>query len=69
MTQQMAQIAPQEKAFIRAVRAFVAKHPPAHGNADLYVEDLIWLIRVVIREAAYEVTSAMMEGLCRRGGA
>ena len=63
MTQNQAQPAPNEKASIRAVRAFVAKHPPAHGDVELFTDDLVRLIRVVIREAAYEVTSYMLEGL------
>jgi len=67
MTNETAQHAPQEKASIRAVRAFVQKHAPQQSAEDveLFINDLMRLIRVVIREAAYEVTSYMMEGLRR----
>ena len=67
MTNETAQHAPQEKASIRAVRAFVQKHAPQQSPEDveLFINDLMRLIRVVIREAAYEVTSTMLEGLRR----
>jgi hypothetical protein len=64
MTNETAQPAPQEKASIRAVRAFVQKHAPQQSPEDveLFVNDLMRLLRVVIREAAYEVTNCMTEG-------
>ena len=67
MTTETAQHAPQEKASIRAVRAFVQKHAPQQSPEDveLFINDLMRMVRVVIREAAYEVTSYMEEGLRR----
>jgi len=64
MTNETAQHAPQEKASIRAVQAFVEKHAP-HEDVELFINDLMRLLRVVIRNAAYEVTSYMLEGLRR----
>jgi hypothetical protein len=65
MTNETAQHAPQEKASLQAVRAFVQKHAPQQSPEDveLFVNDLMRLLRVVIREAAYEVTNCMTEGL------
>ena len=67
MTNETAQHAPPEKASIRAVRAFVEKHAPQQSPEDveLFINDLMRLLRVVIREAAYEVTNCMLEGLRR----
>ena len=68
MTNETAQPAPKtEHASIRAVRAFVQKHAPQQSPEDveLFVNDLMRLLRVVIREAAYEVTRYMLEGLRR----
>ena len=67
MTNETAQHAPQQKASLQAVRAFVQKHAPQQSPEDveLFINDLMRLIRVVIREAAYEVTSTMLEGLRR----
>ena len=67
MTNETAQHAPQEKASLQAVRAFVQKHAPQQSPEDveLFVNDLMRLLRVVIREAAYEVTRYMLEGLRR----
>ena len=61
MTNETAQHAPQEKASLHAVRAFVQKHAPQQRPEDveLFVNDLMRLLRVVIREAAYEVTNCM----------
>ena len=65
MTNETAQHAPQEKASLQAVRAFVQKHAPQQGSKDveLFVNDLMRLLRVVIREAAYEVTNCMTDDL------
>jgi hypothetical protein len=67
MTNETAQHAPQEKASLQAVRAFAQKHAPQQSPEDveLFVNDLMRLLRVVIREAAYEVTSTMLAGLRR----
>ena len=61
MTNETAQHAPQQKASLQAVRAFVQKHAPQQrpDHVDLFVNDLMRLLRVVIREAAYEVTNCM----------
>ncbi len=67
MTKETAQPAPQKKSSILAVRAFVEKHAPQQSPEDveLFINDLMRLLRVVIREAAYELTSYMLEGLRR----
>ena len=67
MTNETAQHAPQEKASLHAVRAFVQKHAPQQrpDHVELFVNDLMRLLRVVIREAAYEVTNCMTDGLRR----
>lgn len=67
MTNETAQPAPKtEHASIRAVRAFVYKHAPQHPeDVELFINDLMRLLRVVIREAAHEVTSYMLQGLRR----
>jgi hypothetical protein len=68
MTNETAQPAPKtEHASIRAVRAFVEKHAPQQrpDDVELFVNDLMRLLRVVIREAAHEVTSYMLQGLRR----
>jgi len=68
MTNETAQPAPKtEHASIRAVRAFVQKHAPQQSPKDveLFINDLMRLLRVVIREAAHEVTSYMLQGLRR----
>lgn len=65
MTNETAQHAPQEKASLHAVRAFVQKHAPQQSPEDvqLFVNDLMRLLRIVIREAAYEVTNCMTDDL------
>lgn len=65
MTNETAQHAPQEKASLHAVRAFVQKHAPQQrpDDVELFVNDLMRLLRVVIREAAYEVTNCMTDDL------
>jgi len=64
MTNKTAQPAPEETASIRAVRAFVEKHAPQE-DVELFINDLMRLLRVVIREAAHDVTSYMLAGLRR----
>ena len=70
MTKETAQPAPPEKASIRAVRAFVEKHAPQQSPEDveLFINDLMRLIRVVIREAAYEVTRVFWEDAVKYTG-
>ena len=65
MTNETAQHAPQEKASLHAVRAFVQKHAPQQRpeGVELFINDLMQLLRVVISEAAYEVTDCMTDDL------